>query len=103
MLSTVINNATNWLACIYLANRFHGHDGVAAVAISLQWLALVQLPVSSYSGRLMYDLGVANQNSRSALTAAMKRAAFLCVGVTALMTVLIGVCVSLHCRFVQAG
>ncbi len=90
VLSTVINNATNWLACIYLANRFHGHDGVAAVAISLQWLALVQLPVSSYSGRLMYDLGVANQNSRWALAAAMKRAALLCVGVTAAMTVLIG-------------
>ncbi len=90
VLSTVINNATNWLACIYLANRFHGHDGVAAVAISLQWLALVQLPVSSYSGRLMYDLGVANQNSRLALAAAMKRAALLCVGVTAAMTVLIG-------------
>ncbi len=90
VLSTVINNATNWLACIYLANRFHGHDGVAAVAISLQWLALVQLPVSSYSGRLMYDLGVANQSSRLALAAAMKRAALLCVGVTAAMTVLIG-------------
>lgn len=90
VLSTVINNATNWLACIYLANRFHGHDGVAAVAISLQWLALVQLPVSSYSGRLMYDLGVANRNSRLALAAAMKRAALLCVGVTAAMTVLIG-------------
>lgn len=90
VLSTVINNATNWLACIYLANRFHGHDGVAAVAISLQWLALVQLPVSSYSGRLMYDLGVANQSSRLALAAAMKRAALLCVGVTATMTVLIG-------------
>lgn len=90
VMSTVINNATNWLACIYLANRFHGHDGVAVVAVSLQWLALVQLPVSSYSGRLMYDLGVANQAGHAALAKVMKRAVIVCVGVTAVMTVLIG-------------
>lgn len=91
VLSTVLNNVTNWLACIYLANRFHGHGGVALVAISLQWLALVQLPVSSYSGRLMYDLAVANQKGRVELYVAMRRAVLLCAGITAVMTLLVGV------------
>lgn len=90
VLSTVLNNATNWLACIYLAGRYHGHDGVALVAISLQWLALVQMPVSSYSGRLMYELAVAHQDGQASLARTMRRAVIRCLLITAGMLVLVG-------------
>lgn len=58
VLATVLNNGANWLACIYLAERFHGHAGLGVVAISLQWMALMQLPVSSWAGRVMRALSL---------------------------------------------
>ena len=57
--ATVLTNATNWMACIYLTNRYHGDQGVGLIAIGLQWMALMQLPVSSWGGRVMQSLAVA--------------------------------------------
>lgn len=64
--ATVVNNATNWVSCIYLAEKFHGHAGLGLVAIGLQWMALMQLPVTSWSGRIMRDLALAKEASHQA-------------------------------------
>ena len=66
VLATVANNATNWVACIYLAEKFHGHAGLGLVAISLQWMSLMQLPMSSWGGRVMRALAHAREQSAKA-------------------------------------
>lgn len=73
ILATVVNNATNWISCIYLAERFHGHAGLGLVAIGLQWMALMQLPLSSWGGRVMQALAVAQGRSGAALGAELVR------------------------------
>ncbi|WP_290868581.1 hypothetical protein [Aquabacterium sp.] len=73
ILATVLNNATNWISCIYLAERFHGHAGLGLVAIGLQWMALMQLPLSSWGGRVMRALAVAHGQSAGALGAELVR------------------------------
>lgn len=59
--ATVLNNATNWIACVYLAERVHGREGLGLVAIGLQWMAVMLLPMTSWSGRVMRALAVAHQ------------------------------------------
>lgn len=65
--ATVLNNATNWLACIYLTERFHGPSGMGLVAIGLQWMALMLLPLTSWSGRVMRALTLAQAGGQAAL------------------------------------
>ena len=84
MGATVVNNATNWVSCIYLAERFHGHEGLGLVAISLQWSALMLLPVTSWSGRVMRALTLAHEQGPAALQHEMARQIRRCVGVTLL-------------------
>jgi O-antigen/teichoic acid export membrane protein len=82
VLATVVNNATNWVSCIYLAERYHGHAGLGLVAIGLQWMALMQLPVTSWSGRIMRDLAVAKGASPDAFRREIWRQARKCVAVS---------------------
>lgn len=82
VLATVLNNATNWLACIYLAERAHGVAGVGVIAIGLQWMALMLLPLTSWSGRVMRALTVAHQEGQLALASAIRSQIRRCVAVT---------------------
>lgn len=84
MLATVLNNGTNWLACIYLAERFHGHAGLGVVAISLQWMALMQLPVSSWGGRVMRALSLAHLEGPANFKHEMRRQLWRCAWVSLL-------------------
>lgn len=79
MLATVLNNGTNWLACIYFAERFHGHVGLGMVAICLQWMALMQLPVSSWGGRVMRSLSLAHQQGTASFSSEIGRQLWRCV------------------------
>jgi O-antigen/teichoic acid export membrane protein len=69
--ATVVNNATNWVSCIYLAERYHGHAGLGLIAIGLQWMGLMQLPAASLGGRIMRDLAVARLASQEAFIKAI--------------------------------
>jgi hypothetical protein len=80
--ATVANNATNWVSCIYLVERHHGHAGLGLVAIGLQWMALMQLPVTSWSGRIMRDLAVAHGESPQAFRREIMRQARKCLMVS---------------------
>lgn len=82
MLATVLNNGTNWLSCIYLAERFHGHAGLGVVAISLQWMALMQLPVSSWAGRVMRALSLGHAEGEKSLGREIGRQARRCAWVS---------------------
>ncbi|WP_306567664.1 lipopolysaccharide biosynthesis protein [Aquabacterium sp.] len=82
MVATVVNNGTNWVACIYLAERFHGHAGLGLVAISLQWMALMQLPVSSWGGRVMRALSLGHDVGPTALRQEIGRQWRRCVWVS---------------------
>jgi O-antigen/teichoic acid export membrane protein len=82
VLATVVNNATNWVSCIYLAEKFHGHGGLGLVAISLQWMALMQLPVTSWGGRVMRALALAHGQSSSAFKGEIRQQLRKCAGVS---------------------
>lgn len=82
VLATVVNNGTNWVACIYLSERFHGHAGLGLVAISLQWMALMQLPVSSWGGRVMRALSLGRDGGPTVLRQEMLRQRRRCAWVS---------------------
>lgn len=63
--ATVLNNGTNWLACIYLVEKYHGRLGLGLIAIGLQWMAIMLLPMSSWSGQVMRLLALAHQSGVS--------------------------------------
>jgi O-antigen/teichoic acid export membrane protein len=87
--ATVLNNATNWLACIYLAERSHGAAGVGLVAIGLQWMALMLLPLTSWNGRVMRALTIGHaegpQAFKLALMAQIKRCVLVTLAVSGLV------------------
>lgn len=84
MGATVANNATNWLACIYLAERAHGAVGVGQVAIGLQWMALMLLPLTSWNGRVMRALALAHSEGASVLKGVLAGQVRRCVLITML-------------------
>jgi len=61
--STLIHNAVNWYCCIYLIQHSHGASGVGLVTIGLQWMMLMQLPTMAWGGRMVADMGAAQQQS----------------------------------------
>ena len=84
MGATVANNATNWLACIYLAERAHGAVGVGQVAIGLQWMALMLLPLTSWNGRVMRALALAHGEGAPVLKGVLAGQVRRCVLITML-------------------
>lgn len=60
--ATVVNNATNWICCVYLVSSVHGPEGLGVVAIGLQWMALMLLPTISWGGRVMRALTLAHES-----------------------------------------
>ncbi len=90
--STVVRNGTSWFCCIYLANLHHGHEGVGLITIGLQWIMLMQLPISSWGGRIVSDLGDAGLKSPAEFEQHLWKWARKCVLVTAALSVLIALC-----------
>lgn len=82
--STFINNATNWLCCIYWVLQHHGHVGVGLVTIGLQWAVMMQLPVNSWGGRIVHALGTASAEGHAALKRETAHQVRRCVGVSLL-------------------
>lgn len=83
--STFINNGTNWLCSIYWVQQHHGHLGVGLVAIGLQWMAVMQLPVGSWGGRIVHGLATASRQGPGELRAEMGRQVRKCVLVSLAM------------------
>lgn len=92
MGATVLNNGVNWLACIYLAERFHGSVGVGLVAIGLQWMALMLLPLTSWNGRVMRALAVSHAESAQAFQGALRIQVRRCLLITLLTSGLVVAC-----------
>ena len=67
MATAVFRNGTSWFCCIYLAKLHFGDAGVGLITVGLQWMMLMQLPVSSWGGRIVSDLAEAQRKSDSAL------------------------------------
>lgn len=87
--ATVLNNATNWLACIYLVERHHGQVGLGLVALGLQWMAVMLLPLSSWSARIMRALTLARQAGEDAFWVEVHKQVMKCF----LVSLAGGVCV----------
>ena len=92
VVSTVIRNGTSWFCCIYLTQVHHGHVGVGLITIGLQWIMLMQLPISSWGGRIVSDLGDAGLNSTAKFEQHLWKWARKCVLVTAALSALIALC-----------
>jgi hypothetical protein len=45
-----------WLSTIYMTQRAHGVEGVAAVAVANQWLTIMLMPATSWGGVLIREL-----------------------------------------------
>jgi O-antigen/teichoic acid export membrane protein len=84
--STLIRNGANWFCCIYLAQLHHGPAGVGLVTIGLQWMMLMQLPTMAWGGRMVADMGQAQQQS----PLAMRQATLKWLRQCCLSTALIG-------------
>lgn len=65
--STLIRNGANWFCCIYLVQLHHGPSGVGLVTIGLQWMMLMQLPAMAWGGRMVADMGQAQQQTSMAM------------------------------------
>ena len=87
--STLIRNGVNWYCCIYLAQKYHGPAGVGLVTIGLQWMMLMQLPTLAWGGRMVADMGQAQQISHASLRQAMLAWLRKCIGSTAAIGVLV--------------
>ncbi|TXI98704.1 MAG: hypothetical protein E6Q31_08560 [Aquabacterium sp.] len=72
VVSTVIRNGTSWFCCIYLARLHFGEGGVGLVTIGLQWMMLMQLPVSSWGGRMVSEMAEAQREGQTALRGAQR-------------------------------
>ncbi len=83
--STFINNGTNWLCCIYWVQQHHGNLGVGLVAIGLQWMAVMQLPVGSWGGRIVHALATSSAQGPAELLAEMGRQVRRCLLVSLFM------------------
>lgn len=92
VVSTVIRNGTTWFCCIYLAQVHHGHEGVGLVTIGLQWIMLMQLPISSWGGRIVSDLGEASLKSPTDFQGRLWKWARKSVLVTAVLGTLVALC-----------
>lgn len=92
VVSTVIRNGTTWFCCIYLAQRYHGHEGVGLITIGLQWIMLMQLPISSWGGRIVSDLGDAGLKGETEFAQHLWKWARKCVLVTAALSALVALC-----------
>jgi len=81
--ATVVNNATNWICCVYLVSSAHGAQGLGVVAIGLQWMALMLLPTISWGGRVMRALTLAHEGAApDGLRRELMRQAGYCAGVS---------------------
>lgn len=86
MGTALLNTGTNWVCCIYLMQHFHGLEAVGMVALSLQWMMLMQLVVSSWGGKIVHALSVSGGpicHDHQGLKTEMKRQIKRCVGITA--------------------
>jgi O-antigen/teichoic acid export membrane protein len=84
--STLIRNGASWFCCIYLAQRLHGAAGVGIVSIGLQWMMLMQFPVSALGGRMVADLGQASSVGDQALRQSTQHWLKRCLWTTALIS-----------------
>lgn len=91
VISTIIRNGTSWFCCIYLAGRFHGPEGVGLVTIGLQWMMLMQLPISSWGGRIVSDLGAAHDRGPEDFNAALRQWFGKCMLVATVSSVAVAV------------
>lgn len=57
--ATAVNAAVNWLCAIFLVQQAHGLEGVAVVAVALQWTTLVLMPATSWGGVTLKSLSEA--------------------------------------------
>ena len=81
--ATVVNNATNWICCVYMVSSAHGAQGLGVVAIGLQWMALMLLPTISWGGRVMRALTLAHEGAApDGLRRELMRQAGYCAGVS---------------------
>jgi O-antigen/teichoic acid export membrane protein len=87
--ATVLNNATNWLACIYLVERHHGRVGLGLVALGLQWMAVMLLPLSSWSARIMRALTLAHQGGAQQFWPEVQRQVRKCFLISAAASALV--------------
>lgn len=85
--STLIRNGASWFCCIYLAQTLHGTAGVGIVSIGLQWMMLMQFPVSALGGRMVADLGQASSVNDQALRQSTRRWLKRCLWTTTLISV----------------
>ena len=86
MGTAVLNTGTNWVCCIYLMQHFHGMEAVGMVALSLQWMMLMQLVVSSWGGKILHALalkGGPSGSDRHGLMCEAKQQIQRCAKVTA--------------------
>lgn len=90
--STVIRNGTSWFCCIYLTRLHFGEAGVGFVTIGLQWMMLMQLPVSSWGGRMVSEMAEAQREGQAELRGAQRHWLRRCGWVTAVVSVGVLVC-----------
>ena len=50
VLVTAVDNAVNWLCTIYLVHSFYGTTGLGVFAVATQWVNLMMIPITSWSG-----------------------------------------------------
>lgn len=85
--STLMRNGASWFCCIYLAQALHGAAGVGLVSIGLQWMMLMQFPVSALGGQMVADLGQASSVGDQALRQVAQRWLKRCLWTTVLISV----------------
>lgn len=86
VVSTLIRNGASWFCCIYLAQALHGAAGLGIVSIGLQWMMLMQFPISALGGRMVADLGQASLVDDEALRQSTQRWIKRCLWTTALIS-----------------
>ncbi len=86
VVSTLIRNGASWFCCIYLAQTLHGAAGLGIVSIGLQWMMLMQFPISALGGRMVADLGQASLVGDQALRQSTQRWIKRCLWTTALIS-----------------
>jgi O-antigen/teichoic acid export membrane protein len=90
MVSTLIHNVVTWYCCIYLVQQHQGPSGVGLVTIGLQWMMLMQLPSLAWGGKMVADMGAAQQRTQQDLLQATRH----WLSKSAWSTALIGLAVS---------
>lgn len=87
VLSTVIRNGVTWFCAIYITQQHHGATGMGLITIGLQWMAMMQLPVGSWGGRIVAEF--ANPTPTSDQRGLLRHWLSKCMGTTALIALVI--------------